>query len=196
MFYSPDLVKSVQIRIYFWSVFSCIPTEYRKIRIRNNSVFGHFSRSDGVGRRMNLMRFKGACSSRVWENNLTKTCTFTSGSSATYTRFKGSLLTSEIKASLLKFFSFFFFFVVTYLIAQEDICDGDIIKVCDDVINWLQVILLGLVATCLRSWFSEIVIYGLLMEVSLSRSQKERTLQRIFYNLSIHTSSSLFSRMG
>ena len=109
MFYSPDLVKSVQIRIYFWSVFSCIPTEYRKIRIRNNSVFGHFSRSDGVGRRMNLMRFKGACSSRVWENNLTKTCTFTSGSSATYTRFKGSLLTSEIKASLLKFFSFFFF---------------------------------------------------------------------------------------
>ena len=109
MFYSPDLVKSVQIRIYFWSVFSCIPTEYRKIRIRNNSVFGHFSRNDGVGRRMNLMRFKGACSSRVWENNLTKTCTFTSGSSATYTRFKGSLLTSEIKASLLKFFSFFFF---------------------------------------------------------------------------------------
>ena len=32
-------VKSVQIRSYFWSVFSCI-------RTRNNSVFGHFSRSD------------------------------------------------------------------------------------------------------------------------------------------------------
>ena len=45
-------VKSVQIRSYFWSVFSCIRTEYgdlrskyRKIRTRNNSVFGHFSRS-------------------------------------------------------------------------------------------------------------------------------------------------------
>ena len=31
-------VKSVQIRSYFWS-------GYRKIRTRNNSVFGHFSRS-------------------------------------------------------------------------------------------------------------------------------------------------------
>ena len=31
-------VKSVQIRSYFWSVFSCI-------RTRNNSVFGHFLRS-------------------------------------------------------------------------------------------------------------------------------------------------------
>ena len=38
-------VKSVQIWSYFWSVFSCIRTEYRKIRTRNNSVFGHFSRS-------------------------------------------------------------------------------------------------------------------------------------------------------
>ena len=37
--------KSVQIRSYFWSVFSCIRIEYRKIRTRNNSVFGHFSRS-------------------------------------------------------------------------------------------------------------------------------------------------------
>ena len=32
-------VKSVQIRSYFWSVFSCIQTW-------NNSIFGHFSRSD------------------------------------------------------------------------------------------------------------------------------------------------------
>ena len=52
--------KSVQIRIYFWSVFSCIwieygeicslhiQSEYRKIRTRNNSVFGHFSRSESV----------------------------------------------------------------------------------------------------------------------------------------------------
>ena len=38
-------VKSVQIWSYFWSVFSCIQSEYRKIRTRNNSVFGHFSRS-------------------------------------------------------------------------------------------------------------------------------------------------------
>ena len=43
-------VKSVQIRSYFWSVFSLIRTEYeeseyRKIRTKNNSVFGHFSRS-------------------------------------------------------------------------------------------------------------------------------------------------------
>ena len=36
-------MKSVQIRSYFWSVFSCIQSEYRKIRTRNNSVFGHFS---------------------------------------------------------------------------------------------------------------------------------------------------------
>ena len=35
-------VKSVQIQSYFWSVFSCIRTEYRKIRTINNSVFGHF----------------------------------------------------------------------------------------------------------------------------------------------------------
>ena len=52
-------VKSVQIRSFFWSVFSCIWTEYgdllinlriqseyRKIRTRNNSVFGHFSCRD------------------------------------------------------------------------------------------------------------------------------------------------------
>ena len=40
-------VKNVQIRSYFWSVFSCIQTECRKIRTRNNSVFGHFSSSEG-----------------------------------------------------------------------------------------------------------------------------------------------------
>ena len=38
-------VKSVQIRIFFWSVFSRIWTEYGKIRIRKSSVFEHFSRS-------------------------------------------------------------------------------------------------------------------------------------------------------
>ena len=38
-------VKSVQIRSFFWFVFSCIRTEYRKIQTRKNSVFGHFLRS-------------------------------------------------------------------------------------------------------------------------------------------------------
>ena len=37
---------SVQIRSYFWSEFSGIQSEYMKIRTRNNSLFGHFSRSD------------------------------------------------------------------------------------------------------------------------------------------------------
>ena len=37
-------VKTVQIQGYLWSIFSCIWTEYRKIRTRINSVFGHFSR--------------------------------------------------------------------------------------------------------------------------------------------------------
>ena len=49
-------VKSVQIRSFFWSVFSCIWTEYswnlriqseyRKTRTRKNSIFGRFSRSE------------------------------------------------------------------------------------------------------------------------------------------------------
>ena len=38
-------VKSVQIRSFFWSVFSRIRTDYGEIRTRKNSVFGHFSRS-------------------------------------------------------------------------------------------------------------------------------------------------------
>ena len=38
-------VKCVQIQSYFWSVFSCIRTEYGKIRTRKNHVLGHFSRS-------------------------------------------------------------------------------------------------------------------------------------------------------
>ena len=32
-------------REFFWSVFSCIRPEYGKIRIKSNSLFGHFSRS-------------------------------------------------------------------------------------------------------------------------------------------------------
>ena len=38
-------VKSVQMRSFFWSVFSYIWTEHRKVRTRRNSVFGHFSRT-------------------------------------------------------------------------------------------------------------------------------------------------------
>ena len=49
-------VKSVQIRSYFWSVFSCIRTEYRKIRTRNNSVFGNFSRSDFFSKNDQILR--------------------------------------------------------------------------------------------------------------------------------------------
>ena len=41
-------VKSVQIRSFFWSVFSCIRAEYRKILTRKYSVLGHFSRSVGL----------------------------------------------------------------------------------------------------------------------------------------------------
>ena len=41
---SPLMRNLRQIRSYFWSVFSCIRSEYRKIRTRSNSVFGHFSR--------------------------------------------------------------------------------------------------------------------------------------------------------
>ena len=39
-------VKNVQIGSFFLSVFSCIQSEYRKIRTGKNSVFGHFSRSE------------------------------------------------------------------------------------------------------------------------------------------------------
>ena len=72
--WSLHCVKSVQIRSYFWSLFSCIWTEYgyllrksaikseyRKIRIRNNSLFGQFSCSSWVlvGYRMdNRFHFK------------------------------------------------------------------------------------------------------------------------------------------
>ena len=41
-------VKSVQMLSFFQSVFSCIQFEYMKIRTRENSVFGHFPRSDNV----------------------------------------------------------------------------------------------------------------------------------------------------
>ena len=57
----------VQIRSIFWSVFSCarteygdlrskspIQSEYRKIRTRKYSIFGHFSRSDELKKRWNF----------------------------------------------------------------------------------------------------------------------------------------------
>ena len=36
-------VRGVQMRSYFWSVFSWALTEYRKMRVRNDSVSGNFS---------------------------------------------------------------------------------------------------------------------------------------------------------
>ena len=44
--YDSHCVKSVQIRSFFWSVFSCIRIEHRKVRTRKNSVFGHFSSNE------------------------------------------------------------------------------------------------------------------------------------------------------
>ena len=41
-----NCVKGVQIRSFFWSIVSCIQSEYRKIRTSKNSVFGYFSRSE------------------------------------------------------------------------------------------------------------------------------------------------------
>ena len=42
------LREKCPIRSSFWSLFSCIQTEYRKKRTRNNSVFRHLSRSDNI----------------------------------------------------------------------------------------------------------------------------------------------------
>ena len=36
-------VKTVQIWSFFWSVFSLIRIEYRRMKTRKNDVFGHFS---------------------------------------------------------------------------------------------------------------------------------------------------------
>ena len=40
-----SLREKCPTRSYFWSVFSCVQSEYRKIWTKNNSVFGHFSRN-------------------------------------------------------------------------------------------------------------------------------------------------------
>ena len=47
-FLGTHCAKSVQIRSFFWSVFSRLRTECRKIRTRKNSVFGYFQRSDMI----------------------------------------------------------------------------------------------------------------------------------------------------
>ena len=69
-------VEIVQIRSYFWSVFSCIRDKYRKIRTRNNSILGHFSRSDST-RNKYLFFVKALCPNQLHfrkmtcKNNLT-----------------------------------------------------------------------------------------------------------------------------
>ena len=55
-------------RSFFWSVFSFIRTEYRKIRTRKNSVFGHFSRS--VGDNFVLLHCKNSVISSYYSSNL------------------------------------------------------------------------------------------------------------------------------
>ena len=45
------------IRSIFWPIFSCIESEYRKIRTRKNPVFGHFSR--GVLLNDRMLSFSG-----------------------------------------------------------------------------------------------------------------------------------------
>ena len=42
--FSVYCIKSAQSRSFFWPVFSCIQSEYRKIRTRKSFVFGQFSR--------------------------------------------------------------------------------------------------------------------------------------------------------
>ena len=63
-------VKSVQIRSYFWSVFSCIQSEYREIQTINNSMFGHFLRGDltSESARKNLLKPTKILTSRIFEN--------------------------------------------------------------------------------------------------------------------------------
>ena len=69
-------VKSVQIRIFFWSVFSHIRTKWGeirsissylvridKIRTRKSSVFGHFSRSDWHSPQWSSGTYWGLCQS-------------------------------------------------------------------------------------------------------------------------------------
>ena len=82
-------VKSVEIRSFFWSVFCRIRTEYGDIRsisvirIRQNPVFWHFSRSDEFESRITAMarvlptlkRSRRRCSVRkISQNSKENTC--------------------------------------------------------------------------------------------------------------------------
>ena len=62
-------MKSVQIRSYFCSIFSCIQPESRKIRTRNNSVFGHFnykySKKYGIGLYASIR-----CNTQRWNSSV------------------------------------------------------------------------------------------------------------------------------
>ena len=78
LFWWEPCVKSVQIRIFYWPVFSCSQSEYRKIRTRKNSVFGHFSRREDFmnwasdkklfAKDMILQGIRNGCSSRCKNN--------------------------------------------------------------------------------------------------------------------------------
>ena len=96
-FFAAHCLKSVQIQSFFWSVFSCIRTEYslyfpyseyssyslysrsiqsissiqseyRKIRTRKNSIFGHFSR---IGKNLIRKSFLNISAILVYSNTLT-----------------------------------------------------------------------------------------------------------------------------
>ena len=45
--FSSDCVKCVQIRSFFWSIFSCIQSEYRKIRTKKTSYLDTFHAVSG-----------------------------------------------------------------------------------------------------------------------------------------------------
>ena len=48
----PHCVESVPIRSFFWSVSSCIQSEFRKIQARKKSGYGHFSGSAVLGQNL------------------------------------------------------------------------------------------------------------------------------------------------
>ena len=76
-------MKSVRIRSFLWSIFSCNWTKNRKIRTRKNSVFGHFSCSD-IGKNTSryvdtlttLAHSLSNCSGTQSHNNLVRKRTF------------------------------------------------------------------------------------------------------------------------
>ena len=63
-------MESAQIRSYFWS-------EYRKTRTRNNSVFGHFSRSVKSSRTAENLDVSSAKNLRLQSNPLSKSFIYT-----------------------------------------------------------------------------------------------------------------------